>query len=137
MGRALELARPVDGLCGRLAEPRRASPSLAVLKVLVHLDLPAELIPDDIVLLTIKVPDDAAFELIADIRQSAETQTDTDACRQAGDAFLEASTALGLKVRSIVVPQETNLLLNVRHADMARVTVVASEPFAFDPRLLA
>lgn len=112
-----------------------ASPSLAVLEVLVHLDLPAELIPDDMVLLTIKVPDDAAFELIADIRQSAETQT--DACRQAGDAFLEAGSALGLKVRSMVVPQETNLLLNVRHADMARVTVVASEPFAFDPRLLA
>jgi RES domain-containing protein len=44
---------------------------------------------------------------------------------------------LGLTVRSIVVPQETNLLLNVRHADMARVTVVASDPFACDPRLLA
>ena len=114
-----------------------ASPSLAVLEVLVHLDLPAELIPDDMVLLTIKVPDDAMFEAIADIRQSAETQTDTDACRQVGDAFLEAGTALGLKVRSIVVPQETNLLLNVRHADMGRVTVVASEPIAFDPRLLA
>lgn len=116
-----------------------ASPSLAVLEVLVHLDLPAELIPDDMVLLTIKVPDDAVLEPIGDIRQSAQTQTDTDtdACRQAGDAFLEAGTALGLKVRSIVVPQETNLLLNVRHADMARVTIVASEPFAFDPRLLA
>lgn len=114
-----------------------ASPSLAMLEVLVHLDLPAELIPDDMVLLTIEVPDDAMFEAIADMRQSAETQTDTDACRQAGDAFLEAGSALGLKVRSIVVPQETNLLLNVRHVDMARVTVVASEPFAFDPRLLA
>lgn len=114
-----------------------ASPSLAVLEVLVHLDLPAELIPDDMVLLTVKLPDDAMFEAIVDMRQSAEPQTYTDACRQEGDAFLKAGTALGLKVRSIVVPQETNLLLNVRHADMARVTVVASEPFAFDPRLLA
>ena len=110
-----------------------ASPSLAVLEVLVHLDLPAELIPDDMVLLTIKVPDDVALEPIADI----QTETETDTCRQAGDAFLEAGTALVLKVRSIVVPQETNLLLNVRHADMARVTVVASDPFAFDPRLFA
>jgi len=118
-----------------------ASPSLAVLEVLVHLDLPAELIPDDMVLLTIKVPDDVALEPIADIHQGADSQTDTDTdtdtCRQAGDAFLEAGTALVLKVRSIVVPQETNLLLNVRHADMARVTVVASDPFAFDPRLFA
>lgn len=114
-----------------------ASPSLAVLEVLVHLDLPAELIPDDMVLLTIKVPDDVVLEPIGDIRQGAEAQTDIYACRQVGDAFLEAGTALGLTVRSIVVPQETNLLLNVRHTDMARVTVVASDPFAFDPRLFA
>ena len=110
---------------------------LAVLEVLVHLDLPAELIPYDMVLLTIKAPDDAMFEAIADIRQSAETLTDTNACRQVGDALPEAGAALGLKVRGIVVPQETNLLLNVCHADMARVTVVASEPFAFDSRRLA
>ncbi len=107
-----------------------ASPSLAVLEVLVHLDLPAELLPDDMVLLTIDVPDDAVLDQIA-------TPTDKNAYRQAGDAFLTDGTALGLKVHSIVVPQETNLLLNVRHADMVRVTVVASEPFLFDPRLLA
>lgn len=52
----------------------------------------------------------------ADIRQSAETQTNADACRQVSDAFVKAGTALGLKVRSIVVEQETNLLLNVCHA---------------------
>ena len=49
-----------------------------------------------------QVPDDTAFEANADMRQSAET--DTDACRQTGDAFLEAGTALGLKVRGIVSP---------------------------------
>lgn len=108
-----------------------ASPSLAVLEVLVHLDLPAELIPDNMVLLTIDVPDDTTFD------QIAITPTDNHACRQAGDTFLIAGTALGLKVPSIVVPQETNLLLNVRHDDMARVMVVANEPFVFDPRLLA
>lgn len=107
-----------------------ATPSLAVLEVLVHLDLPAELIPDDMVLLTIDVPDDVALD------QLEETPTGDDACRQVGDAFLDAGTALGLRVRSVIVPQETNLLLNVRHADMARATVIASEPFRLDPRLL-
>lgn len=107
-----------------------ASPSLAVLEVLVHLDLPADLIPDDLVLLAIEVPDDVALERIDRI------PTDDDGCRQAGDTFLSTGIALGLPVRSIVVPQETNLLLNVRHADMPRVTVVASAPFRFDPRLI-
>lgn len=73
----------------------------------------------------------------ADIRQSAETQTNADACRQVGDAFLKAGTALGLKVRSIVVEQENQSVAQRVPCDMARLTVVASEPFAFDPRLLA
>lgn len=107
-----------------------ATPSLAVLEVLVHLDLPPDLIPDDMVLLAIDVPDDATLHSLDG------TPTDADACRQAGDAFLDASQALGLRVRSVVVPQEANLLLNVRHADMKRVRVVGTDPFRFDPRLL-
>lgn len=108
-----------------------ASPGLAVLEVLVHLDLPPELVPDDMVLLAIHVPDDVALDRLA------AQLGDAEACRRTGDAFLDAGTALGLQVRSVVVPQETNLLLNARHAAMARVRIVASEPFAFDPRLLA
>lgn len=107
-----------------------ATPSLAVLEVLVHLDLPPELIPDDMVLLTIDIPDDAP------LRDFDDTPAEDDACRQAGDAFLDAGDTLGLRVRSVVVPQEVNLLLNVRHADMARVRVIGTEPFRFDPRLL-
>jgi len=56
---------------------------------------------------------------------------------QVGDAFLKAGTALGLKVRSIVVEQENQSVAQRVPCDMARLTVVASEPFAFDPRLLA
>ena len=97
-----------------------ATPSLAVLEVLVHLDLPPDLIPDDMVLLAIDVPDDATLHRLD------RTPTDADACRQ----------ALGLRVPSVVVPQEANLLLNVRHADMTRVRVVGTDPFRFDPRLL-
>lgn len=108
-----------------------ASPSLSVLEMLVHLDLSADLIPDDMVLLTIEVPNDAALERVDRMPEH------DDGCRQAGDAFLTAGAALGLLVRSVVVPQETNLLLNPRHADMARVTVAASEPFRFDPRLIS
>lgn len=108
-----------------------ASPSLAVLEVLVHLDLPSELLPDDYQLLTIAIPDDAAM------RRLDPSPTHDDACQEAGDAFLEAGDALALIVRSVVVPQERNVLLNVRHADMQRVVVERSEPFQLDPRLLS
>ena len=108
-----------------------ASPSLAVLEVLVHLDLPAELLPDDYRLLTIEIPDDAAMYRLD------PTPTDNNACRQAGDGFLGSGAALALLVRSSVVPQEWNTLLNVKHTDMHRVNVLNNEPFAFDTRLFS
>lgn len=108
-----------------------ASPSLAVLEVLVHLDLPSELLPDDFQLLTIDIPDDVA------LRRLDPSPTLDDACQQAGDAFLDAGDALVLLVRSVVVPQEWNVLLNVRHLDMARVMVKHCEPFRLDPRLVS
>lgn len=116
---------------GRPMVHAAASPSLAVLEVLVHLDLPAELLPDDLTLLTIEVPSDAT------IHRLEMTPADEDGCLAAGDGFLGAGDALALMVRSAVVPQEWNALLNVGHADMARVVVPASEPFRFDPRLLS
>ncbi len=108
-----------------------SSPSLAVLEVLVHLDLPAELLPDDLRLLTIEIPDDVATHILD------PSPTEDDDCRAAGDAFLDAGDALALMVRSVIVPQERNVLLNVRHADMARVTVQDDTAFQFDPRLLS
>lgn len=107
-----------------------ASPSLAVLEVLVHLDLPVELLPDGLQLLTIEIPDDVAMHRLD------PCPAEDDACRAAGDAFLDAGDALALMVRSVVVPQERNLLLNPHHADITRVTVRDSAAFQFDPRLL-
>ncbi|MCU6453369.1 RES family NAD+ phosphorylase [Sphingomonas sp. A2-49] len=108
-----------------------ASPSLAVLEVLVHLDLPAELLPDDLRMLTIEIPDDVAMHTLD------PSPTGDDECRAAGDAFLDAGDAAAILVASVMVPQERNVLLNVRHADMARVTIQHRAPFQFDRRLLS
>lgn len=107
-----------------------ATPSLAVLEVLVHLDLPAELLPDDLRLLTIEIPDDAP------VRQLDADPADDAACIAEGDAFLAAREALALRVRSVVVPQEWNMLLNVMHPAMSGVAIIRDEPFRLDPRLL-
>jgi RES domain-containing protein len=106
------------------------SPSLAVLEVLAHLDLPPELMPDDYRLLAIEIPDDAEIERLD------EAPAGADACVAAGDDFLKRGRALAILVPSVVVPQELNALINVRHGDMARVRLIREEPFRFDPRLL-
>ncbi len=106
-----------------------ATPSLAVLEILVHLDLPRELLPDDLRLLTIEIPKDAP------IHRLEPSPTDQAECLVAGDTFLKASDALLMLVRSVVVPQEWNALINVRHPHMTRVVVRNDEAFQLDPRL--
>lgn len=56
--------------------------------------------------------------------------------RPLGDAWLEANDGLALSVPSSVVPLEANVVLNPRHPDLGRVTILRIEPFDFDPRLL-
>lgn len=115
---------------GRSLVYTAASPSLAVLEILVHLDLPPELLPTDYRLLTIEVPDDAQFE------QLDVTPPDAEACTRIGDGFLHRAEGLGLSVPSVVVPQERNLLINPGHPAAPQIRVLRLEPFAFDPRLL-
>jgi len=107
-----------------------ASPSLAVLEVLVHLDLPPELLPDDYRLLAIDIPDDAPAERLD------QTPDDAADCLALGEAFLDRGAALVLLAPSVVVPQERNALINVAHPDMARVRAVGNQPFRLDPRLI-
>jgi len=99
-------------------------PALAALEVRVHLDLPYELLPNDYVLLCITLPDGIV----------AEGTTGADMVAL-GDAWLAKAPNAVLRVPSVLVPNAWNLLLNPRHADAARVSVTAIEPFGFDPRL--
>ncbi|HUF57643.1 MAG TPA: RES domain-containing protein [Thermohalobaculum sp.] len=55
-------------------------------------------------------------------------------CRARGDAWLRDGATPALRVPSVIVPQESNLLLNPHHPDLD-VRTEASEPFRFDPRL--
>lgn len=56
--------------------------------------------------------------------------------RPLGDDWLDSGDCLALSVPSNVVPLEANILLNPRHPDIHRITVLRVEPFDFDPRLL-
>lgn len=121
---------------GRPVVYTSTSLALAALEYLVHVD-PAD-VPADIVALTIHVPDDAATDRVVatDLPAGWEQLAEPPACRDAGDAWLEAGRTLALRVPSAPVPEEENVLLNVRHPAMARVRVVAERAFFFDPRLI-
>ena len=52
-----------------------------------------------------------------------------------GDAWFDAGASVALRVPSVVVSGEFNLLLNPEHPDMSRVTIGNPTSFLFDPRL--
>lgn len=55
--------------------------------------------------------------------------------RAIGDAFLADGTALALQVPSLVIPLESNFILNPYHPLMPQAQVAADLDFVYDPRL--
>lgn len=111
--------------------------SLAALEYLVHID--AEDAPDDLVALHIGVPDDATelacspSSLPADWRQTPPPPE----CQEIGGGWAKRREALLLRVPSVLVPEESHVLVNPLHPDAAGVQVVGSRPFSYDVRLLS
>jgi RES domain-containing protein len=113
-----------------------SSLALAALEYLVHVD-PADA-PRDLVALTLAIPDDASVTDVAidQLPVHWARTTESAACRAIGDAWIAAGTSLLLRVPAAPVPEERNVLINVRHPEARRVRVSAERPFRFDPRLV-
>jgi len=120
---------------GRPALYAASSRALAVLELLARVDRE---VPAGLLLLTIEIPDAAPMERLdpADLPKDWQTRPAPESCRSAGDDWLASARGLVLEVPSVLVPEESNLLLNPEHAEFATVRVVADRPFSFDPRLL-
>ena len=109
--------------------------ALAALELLVHVD-PADA-PDDLVAIAIDVPDALVRDLPpADLPDDWRAIQGSDACAAIGDAWVRAGTSVALRVPSVLVPEESNVLLDPRHADMRKVKLAVERPFSFDPRLV-
>jgi RES domain-containing protein len=106
------------------------SRALAVLEAFVHLTLEARAMR--FLLYTITLPRGARVRRHAKSPSGSPAPT---AGREIGRAWLEAGQALALVVPSVIVPQEANYVLDVRHARFAQLRVSRPEPFSFDERL--
>lgn len=110
--------------------------SLAALEYLVHIDI--EDVPSDLVALSIQVPDRAsqitlrAEDMPPDWRNVPVPRQ----CAAVGDDWVGQGDALLLRVPSVLVPEEENVLLNPRHPEATKVGVVGTRRFVFDTRLL-
>ncbi|GAB4020434.1 RES family NAD+ phosphorylase [Spirosoma koreense] len=56
-------------------------------------------------------------------------------CQRIGGEWLRAGRSAVLKVPSAIIDHEWNYLLNPAHPEFTKITLVNTEPFAFDPRI--
>jgi RES domain-containing protein len=124
---------------GRSAVYTSSHLSLSVLEAYVN--IPPELRDDLPVLqaVQISVPDDAKARTVrpnelAGLMKQADPIA---ASRAIGNKWIEAQAELVLVVPSILVPEETNLILNPAHSGMRDVAIVSTRRFRFDSRLVA
>ena len=112
-----------------------ASPALAALELLVHLGSSSVLAA----YVSIRCRFDEHVVLRLDRRRLPEQWRSSPAVPDLallGDAWLKDGTSAVLEVPNVIIPEESNYLLNPRHADFESIEIGKPQPFEFDLRLL-
>ena len=58
------------------------------------------------------------------------------ATKRLGDAWVKQARSAVLELPSVIIPGESNFLLNTSHPDFKSITFGQAEAFSFDSRLL-
>lgn len=112
-------------------------PATSLLEVLVHGAVRTPEALDGFQFLKIDVPDDLSIERVADDLLPEDWAARLDVTRAWGDRWLREGSKPVLIVRSVLVPQTWNVLVNPLHRDALRVTTLAEIRFPLDTRLIA
>ena len=112
------------------------SPSLALLETLVHIVPPRF---GERTMLEVDVPnngiEDVSHAALVQLLRNAHADDPEAHTRSFGSAWAKERRSLALRVPSIVMPHEHNLLLNPLHPRASEVRVHAREIVTLDPRL--
>jgi hypothetical protein len=108
-----------------------------VLEYLVHVD-PRDM-PGDLVARPAVIPDELAIRRIQidGLPAGWQSYPAPEELAGLGTEWIRRGATAVLAVPSVVIPTEWNYLLNPAHPDFERIDVGASQPYSFDPRLLA
>jgi RES domain-containing protein len=110
------------------------SQALAALEMLVHLDSPDLL--KKYVLFEVSIDPSYVRDLdISSLPRNWKADPAPANVQAIGDDWVAGGASAVLRVPSILVPGESNYLLNLRHRDFAKLRIGTMIPFQFDPRL--
>jgi RES domain-containing protein len=115
-----------------------ASRSLACLETLVH--LAAGGLPLNRYLVEISVPDPiwaaAQTEAVASLPIGWDAEPASRASISFGTGWLRSGSSAVLVIPSVIVPEETCVLINPSHPDTAGITALKMRRWLYDPRLM-
>lgn len=112
-----------------------ASLSLAALELLVHLE-PGDL-PEDLVSLEARLPDDVRVEWIRPERLPGNWRNypAPAVLQEIGSEWIRSGRSLVLAAPSAIIPFEHNVLIQPRHPEFSRIRIGKPQPFRLDSRL--
>jgi len=110
--------------------------SLATVEYLVH--VPLSIMPTDLSIACLQIPDRIIPKQIsiADLPRNWRDYPAPPELAEFGTNWALANDSLLLRVPSVVVENEFNVLINPMHSDMSYVTIAHVESCTFDRRLL-
>jgi len=114
-----------------------SSRALACLENVVHRNRTD--LTDDFRTLVIEIPDNLPSVELKDTDLPAGwdkfDEESLKKCRKVGDKWVAENSSLTLIVPSAIVIGDKNVLINPNHQDFAKVRILKTELFLFDPRI--
>ena len=112
------------------------NPATAVLEILVHSQIrePAALARHRFI--KVDIPDEVSRQSVDEAQLPTDWSRRITVTRAWGDRWLREGETAVLVVRSVLVPETYNVLINPRHADAARIKRLTVMPYPLDSRLL-
>lgn len=112
------------------------SRALAAMEFLVHLS--PVLAPPDLSLREFELPDDVSSldVLVTTLLPYWKTSPPLDTTMDIGTEWLQANSSLLLRVPSVIVDRESNVLINPNHPEFKKVRALHPQPFGFDSRIM-
>lgn len=136
----------LDGIGGTFADGRwhtrgervvyfGATAAIVVLERLAHTD--PDLLPRDLRLAGFESSDTISSIRVEDISPLPENWVhDENTTRRIGGQWWRERSSPLLLVPSVVLPEESNYVLNAQHSDAKWLQLIRERPFTFDPRLI-
>lgn len=112
-----------------------ATLSLATLELFVNLE--ANEFPSDLVSIAAAIPADVEIRSMeaAELPKDWRAYPASGSVQEIGAEWVRKNKTAVLRVPSVVIPAESNYLINPAHPDAAKIRITATKPFEFDPRM--